>query len=268
MKFGHLPLQLIITIAQILVFCDICIAFEPRKYPSSISNEFKLKKILEPYPKIEGNPYDKDPFQISLSSEKEENKDMLGGEYADISSVVIDDNYNPYDGKVCGVLYKDHKKRDSYQLITYDNIEEAKMAGAYITHSTTCGVCSTLQDLAVYMESSDLTTPVRACGFKGLLSESWNIKCLKDLGFSNDCSKIWLYNTKNTSKKCLFPCLRYFLSPNNDEDGNLNPCLQCDEDQSGNIFKKVAGRTRRNSGLISAIERPKDEIFPVVHDYN
>ena len=44
-----------------------------------------------------------------------------------------------------------------------------------------------------------------------------------------------------------------------------NPCLQCDECRSGPIFQKVAGRTRRGSGIQSAIERPG--VLPLVHDY-
>ena len=41
-------------------------------------------------------------------------------------------------------------------------------------------------------------------------------------------------------------------------NGKLNKCLQCDEDKSGPIFKWYAGRTRRNSGIHSEIDRPED----------
>jgi len=51
------------------------------------------------------------------------------------------------------------------------------------------------------------------------------------------------------------------------EDGRLNACLQCDEDRSGPVFKAIAGRTRRNSGIQSSIPRPTEEIAPVIHDY-
>ena len=37
----------------------------------------------------------------------------------------------------------------------------------------------------------------------------------------------------------------------------LNAALQCDECRSGPLFKKIAGRTRCNSGLPSAIPRPQ-----------
>uniref|UniRef100_A0A7S4B0U0 Uncharacterized protein n=1 Tax=Chrysotila carterae TaxID=13221 RepID=A0A7S4B0U0_CHRCT len=48
--------------------------------------------------------------------------------------------------------------------------------------------------------------------------------------------------------------------------GRLNPCLQCDECRSGPIFQKVAGRTRRNSGIASAISRP-GQMLEVKHEY-
>ncbi len=50
-------------------------------------------------------------------------------------------------------------------------------------------------------------------------------------------------------------------------DGSLSPCIACDEDKSGPVFKAVAGRTRRNSGIPNAICRPCDQVQPLVHDY-
>jgi hypothetical protein len=55
--------------------------------------------------------------------------------------------------------------------------------------------------------------------------------------------------------------------PSTKPDGTLNECLQCDEDRSGPVFKAVAGRTRRNSGIRSSIPRPDDQVAHVVHDY-
>ena len=48
---------------------------------------------------------------------------------------------------------------------------------------------------------------------------------------------------------------------------SLNKCLQCDEDKSGPVFKSVAGRARRNSGLTSAINRNVDVFAYINHDY-
>ncbi|MEZ5507795.1 MAG: hypothetical protein R3F38_18265 [Gammaproteobacteria bacterium] len=52
-----------------------------------------------------------------------------------------------------------------------------------------------------------------------------------------------------------------------DADGNLNPCLLCDEMLSGPGFQYSAGRIRRNSGILSEIERPDEQVYPVNHDY-
>ena len=35
----------------------------------------------------------------------------------------------------------------------------------------------------------------------------------------------------------------------------------------GDVFKEVARRTRRSSGLPSALCRPCDEVYPLVHEY-
>ena len=55
-------------------------------------------------------------------------------------------------------------------------------------------------------------------------------------------------------------CIMSWISgeANNKPDGSLNDCLQCDEDVSGPNFKFFSGRTRRNSGIPSAIMRPPE----------
>jgi len=47
----------------------------------------------------------------------------------------------------------------------------------------------------------------------------------------------------------------------NEQTGQLNACLWCDERISGPGFKYQAGRTRRNSGLESEIPRDNDHLF-------
>jgi hypothetical protein len=50
-------------------------------------------------------------------------------------------------------------------------------------------------------------------------------------------------------------------------DGSLNECLQCDEDTSGPVFKYYAGRTRRDSGIKSEIDRPSDQVYDMSQCY-
>jgi hypothetical protein len=156
-----------------------------------------------------------------------------------------------------------------YTLVTYPSMAAATAAGAHPTHYGHCGVCSTLANLAVYMRENDLAAPVRRCAFATAAPDGGDpdVQCLLGLGFDLPCAQIWAYNTAHTRSACLAPCIAAFTDPYNRPDGTLNPCLQCDEDQSGRVFKAVAGRTRRNSGLPNAICRPCREVQPLVHGY-
>ena len=58
----------------------------------------------------------------------------------------------------------------------------------------------------------------------------------------------------------------YFSSYNSHKD-ILNDCLQCDESVNGSTFKKFAGRTRRNSGIKSAIKRKHVKKLPKKRAY-
>jgi hypothetical protein len=111
--------------------------------------------------------------------------------------------------------------------------------------------------------------PSRLCGIKGFTSKKWSLNCFKKIGFSNQCSEIWYFNTVNTRKKCFFICMySWFIGEKNvDEKGILNKCLQCDEDNSGPVFKYYSGRTRRNSGIRSEIDRPEDSIYNMTQCY-
>jgi hypothetical protein len=176
-------------------------------------------------------------------------------------------------GTVCAVLPTGDPKATprSYDLVTYPSEEAARAAGAAVTHFGRCGVCSPLADLAVYVAQNDLTAPVRACGFEtptdGGSAMSADVACLQKLGFDLPCAEAWAFDTAHTRSKCLSICLANLDQPYNLEDGTLNPCIQCDEEESGPVFKAVAGRTRRNSGLPNAICRPCSEVRPLVHAY-
>ena len=118
------------------------------------------------------------------------------------------------------------------------------------------------------MTQTDLTGPVRSCAVKGLGGDEKTVlECLMKIGFDRPCAQIWYYNTTNTRKQCLEKCLLLLDSPHHTQDGKLNECIQCDEDKSGAVFKAISGRTRRNSGLPSALCRPSESVRPIVHDY-
>lgn len=169
------------------------------------------------------------------------------------------------DTSVCAVTVNG----DDYSLETFADDAAAEAVGAQITHDGACGLCSPLQDLAVYMRQGDLTEPVRACGLMGISGGAEaQVECLRELGFTEPCAQIWGFNTTHTRTVCLQVCLDLLDAPYHEADGSLNACLQCDEDMSGPVFKAVAGRTRRNTGLASALCRPCDEVRRVVHRYD
>lgn len=168
---------------------------------------------------------------------------------------------------VCAVVHVERGTKD-YRVETFASEKSARTAGAMPTHMGACGLCSSLQDLTVYMTQNDLTDPVRACGLQHLGgSREEHLGCLMDLGFTRPCASIWYFNTLHTRDQCGAECFAAIGQPYNQPDGSLNPCLACDEEKSGPVFKAVAGRTRRNTGLANAICRPCSEVRPLEHRY-
>lgn len=166
--------------------------------------------------------------------------------------------------EVCAVLLAGPQ----YELATYASRIDAETAGAVTTHTGACGACSSLQDLSVYLEVADLTDPVRRCGVRKITSGVDAIaECISELGFSPECSQIWAYNSLHTREECLDECLDAIDATYHQEDGSPNLCIQCDEEKSGPVFKAVAGRTRRNSGLPTALCRPCQGVARLSHDY-
>jgi hypothetical protein len=179
---------------------------------------------------------------------------------------------DPYD-TVCAIVPQGAAGTSPrpYTLTTFASAADARARGGIVTHFGHCGVCSSLENLAVYIRYNDLTAPVRACGLRfgtdGGSDLDADVACLQDLGFDLPCAQAWAYDTLHTRQMCLSICLPTLSDPYNQPDGALNPCIQCDEDESGPVFKAVAGRTRRNSGLPNAICRPCNEVRPLVHEY-
>lgn len=220
-----------------------CKNYTPKQFAASTLSEMKTWELVNPIDELNSNPYD-DEVPIN-------------------------------NGGVCAIVIENQSEK-KYRLENFASREAAASAGAILTHDGPCGACSTLKDLAVYVEQKDLGTPVRACGVQNLLGTvQQTANCIKQLGFTNGCATIWAYNAINTRSECIAPCIasvitEAFLSnaiPYNNEDGSLSPCILCDEELSGPIFKAFAGRTRRNSGLPSAICRFCNTVSDVPHNY-
>ena len=175
--------------------------------------------------------------------------------------------------EVCAVQFIDAEKK-RYKLQRFTSADEAAKAGFTVTHQGRCGSCSTLKDLSIYLSTPNLTTPARQCARKIGLNRKK--QCFEErIGFTPYCSESWAYNAAHTRKECKSECIadygflnlifHRYPGPNVLESGQLRPCLQCDEDISGEGFKYSAGRTRRNSGIKSAILRPPSAIIPIDH---
>lgn len=175
--------------------------------------------------------------------------------------------------EVCAVRFVD-SFRVNYRLRTFPDPESALKAGYVITHRQHCGTCSSLRNLAIYLAKPDLTTPARTCG-RNPTATGVKTCLMEKAGFEEPCAETWAYNVMHTGRQCLTTCIEHYglwnvltndmNAPHTDERGNLNPCLACDEYTSGPGFQYAAGRTRRTSGLASAIRRPAADVYPVDH---
>ena len=173
---------------------------------------------------------------------------------------------------------------NAYRMVTYPSRNKAIQERAFISHNGACGYCSSAQDLGVYLNDQiDLYNISFQCYFQWATSTDGNrndqlIECMKQQsGITTNCAIAWATNMYFTSLpnppfafSCLDTCLPLLTNPvppNKEEDCNLNDCLQCDEDVSGPVFVALAGRTRRNSGIVSTnIARPCDDIAEIRHD--
>ena len=175
---------------------------------------------------------------------------------------------------------------NAYRMGTYASRNKAIQEEAFVTHTGACGYCSSAQDLGVYLNDQiDLYDLSFKCYLQWATSNSADekrndqlIQCMQQSGMTTNCALAWVINVYFTSLppnppfafSCLNACLPLLtnpMPPNNEEDCALNDCLQCDEDVSGPVFVELAGRNRRNSGIVSTnIARACDDIAEIRHD--
>mmetsp|Transcript_1287 Transcript_1287/g.2236 ORF Transcript_1287/g.2236 Transcript_1287/m.2236 type:complete len:437 (-) Transcript_1287:211-1521(-) len=160
-----------------------------------------------------------------------------------------------------------------YSMNTYDSEQEMLAADAEMTHWGACGACSTTKDLAVYLEYPDLTGKGQECSVRAIASGfDEGVKCFQEVGYTEPCAVMWMYNVFNTRDSCFNTCFDFtFLGDglNNSPAPSckLADCLNCDEVMSGPGFQTVAARSRRRSGLLSKIVRDCDNLLIVDHKH-
>lgn len=178
------------------------------------------------------------------------------------------------DAAVCTLIYDEDADFDCtrYSLVTFPSLDsfeaDPRSLNAAVTHFGSCGLCSTAQDLSVYL-TEDFTAAGKKCATLGLANETAGLACYEKLGLTHECAKIWNFDGIYDGTECLAPCASNLLAPNNGPPPacELNPCLECDEVAAGPAFSALGGRTRRRSGLLSEIVRNCSSIATgVVHD--
>lgn len=173
---------------------------------------------------------------------------------------------------VCAIVYPESGSCSSYNLTTFSSRtafeNDPRNSRAILTHEGSCGLCSTAQDLAVYL-FEDFTTAGKKCASIGLFNESAGLLCYEEIGLTHECAKIWNFDGIYDGSECLGPCISNLVAPNNGPPPacTLNPCLECDEVEAGPLFSSMGGRTRRRSGLLSEIVRNCSSIAQgIIHD--
>jgi len=152
--------------------------------------------------------------------------------------------------------------------VTFANSSEAASNGTAIFNCGACGKCSTKQDIAIYRNTvSSLTDTATTCAFRSFLGESYVRECLEDkVGFTTGCSQCWIQNIMCDLQNCKFTCIMSMIQggSNNEDDGGLNRCLECDEKLCGPAFTSCSGANRRRVGIQSDIVRDNRQICPHV----
>jgi len=208
-----------------------------------------------------------------------------GGIGADMIAFRDDSNDVAWNDDISTQSHPVNPVPNGYRMETHSSRNKAIQEEAFITHTGACGYCSSAQDLGVYLNDEiDLYDLSFRCYLQWATSnpneENRNdqlMQCMQQSGITANCALSWVMNIYFTSLpnppfafSCLNTCLPLLANPipaNNEEDCALNDCLQCDEDVSGPIFVELAGRNRRNSGIVSTnIARACDDIAEIRHD--
>jgi hypothetical protein len=176
------------------------------------------------------------------------------------------------DTAVCAFVYEPGNNCSEYSMRSFPSEEAFKAdptsSSGVITHVGSCGLCSTAQDLSVYLRE-DFTTAGKYCATVGLHNSTAGQLCYEALGLTPNCAKIWNFDGIYDGQQCLEVCLSNLVASNNGPPPAcaLNPCLECDEVEAGPNFSAIGGRTRRRSGLLSEIIRNCSSIATgIVHD--
>lgn len=165
---------------------------------------------------------------------------------------------------VCGM------NTDSFN--TFPIAHEAHVDGYKVAHCGSCGQCSNLHDIDIQAATTEtLTADSTKCAFLIFTGGLGAVhQCMQErVGFTPACEDCWVEDIECNVKHCKFTCIKskYLfrdITDNNEEDGELNDCLECDEKMCGPQFLKCSGSNRRRLGIHSDIDRDAHEECNVV----
>lgn len=154
---------------------------------------------------------------------------------------------------------------------SFGSVGAAHNASQRVLHCGPCGACSNTHDIDVYNKTLEtLTDTTTRCAMKSFFGADPVTQCMNEkVGMTEACTKCWVENVMCDQQKCKWTCLKYFISgeAKNVEgkgQGELNPCLKCDERMCGPAFIRCVGVNRRRSGIVSDIARDTKENCDVV----
>jgi hypothetical protein len=152
------------------------------------------------------------------------------------------------------------------RLTTVPSLADAVAAGDYVTHLGPCGACSSLQDLAVMINTDSLPMEANDCFWESGGLEDFGVAraCFERLGFTSNCARIMASYQDRINRRCSSFCAAFALgqgqsAPACEESASCYPCVDLIEQR----YKIVAGRLDTLSGYPSWSAAQCDEIAPL-----
>lgn len=109
-----------------------CPAWEPQSdFSSTVIDKYASQKPISYYT-LECNPYEDEACQTSPPQEYLEDEDAV---------CAFTYPLQPHGSQSCS----------EYEMVSFPSRRAAERAGATVTHQGSCGLCSTTQDLSVYL---------------------------------------------------------------------------------------------------------------------
>jgi len=177
---------------------------------------------------------------------------------------------------VCAFLYEPETECQNrkYQILNYDSAESAEKAGAIVTHSGHCGVCSDANSLWARMASiDDFEAETLICGVSYILNQNKEtrfddlIQCAVDVGLGQQCALLWAHLGATLLNECSSVCTTGTSSETSGPPPQciLAECPACPAAWNAN-FAILSGRTLVASGISERTAQSCSQFYRINHD--